>query len=144
MSVSHTLRSAHQNLGAMVRNLNTLSILHYVYGGLVCFSGVAMLLLISLGAFLSSDFLAQSGETPPPAWLGGLFQGLGWFLFAFLEVLGLLIISSGRWIAKRKNRTGSMVLAGFCCLNFPLGTALGIFTFVALSNEEVKHTYGMA
>lgn len=128
----------------MVRNLSTLTILHYVYGAFVCLGGVAMLSMIFLGSFLSSDFVAQSGGEPPPAWLGGLFQGLGWSLFVLLEVFGILIISSGRWIAQRRRRTGSMVIAGFCCLSFPLGTALGIFTFVALANDDVKREYSLA
>jgi len=125
----------------MVRNLNTLSILHYVYGGLICLGGFASLALIGLGGFLNSDFIQHGEETPPPEVLGGIFQVMGWVLFAVLEAFGILVISSGRWITKGRNRIGSMVIAGFCCLSFPVGTALGIFTFVVLANEEVKRTY---
>ncbi|MEO8589217.1 MAG: hypothetical protein ABI432_07615 [Flavobacteriales bacterium] len=126
----------------MVRNLSTLSILHYVYGGLVCLIGLGCLaVFFGLGGFLNSDFITQHSQEPPPEELGAIFQVIGWVLFVILEIKGVLVLASGRWIAKRKNRIGSMVIAGFCCLNIPLGLALGIFTFMALNNEEVKRAY---
>lgn len=125
----------------MVRNLNTLSILHYVYGALICLLGFGLLAIVGLGSFLNSDFILERSQEPPPPELGQIFQIFGWVAFVIVEVWGILVISSGRWIAKGKNRIGSMVIAGFCCLSFPLGTALGIFTFVVLANEEVKRVY---
>jgi hypothetical protein len=125
----------------MNRNLSTLSTLHYVYGGLVCFAGLVMLVLVGMGAFLQSDFIAEKSHDPEADLVGGVFQALGWGLFAFLEVWGALIILSGRWIAQRRNRTGSLVIAGFCCLSFPLGTALGIFTFIALLDKSAQAEY---
>lgn len=128
----------------MTRHLPTLSVLHYVYGILTCVGGIAVLFLVGLGLFLNSDVLADQGQEPPPEWLGGIFQGLGWVLFALIEAWGVLVILSGRWIAQRRNRTGSLVIAGLCCLNFPLGMALGIFAFVVLLNDEVQAAYAQA
>lgn len=128
----------------MTRHLPTLSVLHYVYGVLTCVGGIAVLFFVGLGLFLSSDALAQEGQEPPPEWLGGIFQGLGWVLFALIEAWGVLVILSGRWIAQRRNRTGSLVIAGLCCLNFPLGMALGIFAFIVLLNDEVQAAYAQA
>ncbi|MBK9175501.1 MAG: hypothetical protein IPM46_04025 [Flavobacteriales bacterium] len=125
----------------MNRHLGTLSVLHYVYGVFTCLAGATMLALVFMGVFLNSDFVAQQEETPPPTWLGGFFQVFGWALFVLVEVIGILIISSGRWIAKRRNRTGSLIIAGLCCLNFPLGMALGVFTFIVLLNQEVQDEY---
>jgi quinol-cytochrome oxidoreductase complex cytochrome b subunit len=126
----------------MTRHLSTLSILHYVYGAFVCLSGFVALIFIFLGGFLSSDFIAQQSQNEPvPHWLGTFFQTFGVILFVVIEVWGILTILSGSWIAKRKNRTGSLVVAGFSCLNMPLGILLGIFTFVVLLDEEVKRAY---
>lgn len=126
----------------MKKHMSTLSVLHYVYGALICVGGFCALIFIFLGGFLSSEFVAANSQgEPPPTWLGGLFQVLGVVLFVVLETWGAFTILSGKWIAQRKNRTGSMVMAGFNCLNFPLGIALGIFTFVTLSDEEVKQEY---
>lgn len=124
----------------MVRHLSTLSILHYVYGGLTCLAGLGMFALVGMGMFLQSDVVQQSDD-PAPEIVGSVFQVLGWVLFAFLEALGILIMLSGRWIGLRRNRTASLILAGFCCLSFPFGTALGIFTFITLLNQEVQQEY---
>ncbi len=126
----------------MVRNLSTLSILHYVYGAFICVGGLIALIFIFLGGFLNSDFIAENSQgEPPPTWLGGLIQTFGAILFVIIEAWGILTILTGKWIAQRKHRTGTMVMAGFHCLNMPLGIALGIFTFVTLSDEEVKREY---
>ncbi|MBL7951829.1 MAG: hypothetical protein JNM62_08915 [Flavobacteriales bacterium] len=126
----------------MKRHLSTLSMLHYVYGAFVCVGGFFALGLIFLGGFLNSDFIAENSQgQPPPAWLGGFFEVFGWVLFVFIELWGILTLLSGSWISKRKNRTGSQVVAAFNCLNIPFGIALGIFTFVVLNDEEVKGEY---
>ncbi|MCB0770763.1 MAG: hypothetical protein KDC00_10205 [Flavobacteriales bacterium] len=126
----------------MTKHLSTLSVLHYVYGAFICVGGFVAFALIFLGGFLNSDFIAENGQgEPPPTWLGGFFQVFGAVLFVILEAWGIFTILSGRWIAKRKNKTGSTVMAGFNCLNIPFGIALGIFTFVTLSDEEVKKEY---
>lgn len=72
------------------------------------------------------------------------------FIFFYL-VMGVLILTaaifnvfSGIWIKKRKNRTFSFVIAGLNCLQFPFGTALGVFTFIVLSRVSVKMAYDMA
>ena len=59
----------------------------------------------------------------------------------FLVVLCVCNILSGLYVRKRKNRTFSFVIAGVNCLQFPLGTALGVFTFIVLSRPAVKTDY---
>jgi len=125
----------------MKQHLPTLSILHYVYGALVCLTGFAALFLLGLGVFLSSDLVAQSADDAPPTWLGGFFQAFGMALFVVIEVWGVFIILSGYWIAKLRNRTASIIAAALCLLSFPFGTALGVFTLVVLTNDEAKVEY---
>jgi hypothetical protein len=126
----------------MNRHLSTLSVLYYIYGVLVCLGGAAILVVVAMGMFMfmQSDLVAN-GQDAPPAWVGGFMQVLGWVLFAFIELLGILYISSGRWISQRRRRTGSMVMAALACLSFPFGTALGIFTFVVLLDKDVQAEY---
>jgi hypothetical protein len=131
------------NFATMKNQLNTISLLHYVYGALVCVGGLGMLAFIFVGHLLNSDLVQNSGDEPPPAVLGHMFVGMGWFFFLLIEVMGALIIASGRAISKRRNRTFSMVIAGFQCLSFPLGTALGVFSLIALSDAEVKAAYDL-
>ena len=35
----------------------------------------------------------------------------------------------------------SLVIAALCCLNMPLGTVLGVFTFIVLTRDSVKAQY---
>ena len=66
---------------------------------------------------------------------------MGWVLFVVMEVWGIMNLLSGRNIARRRGRMMSMVVAGFDCVNIPFGTALGIFTLVALNDEGVRAEY---
>ena len=59
----------------------------------------------------------------------------------FLVALSVCNALSGHYIRKRKNRIFSFIISGINCMQFPLGTALGVFTFIVLSRESVKLTY---
>ena len=127
----------------MKRDLSLLSILHYLNGAFICFTGLAAFLFIGLGVFLSSDFVAdQSGGDAVPGWIGVLFQTFGWVFLLIVEGWGLLNILSGYWISRRRNRAASQVIAALNCLNFPFGMALGIYTLVSLSDDQVRQEYG--
>jgi succinate dehydrogenase/fumarate reductase cytochrome b subunit len=125
----------------MIKHLSLLSILHYVYGAIICFFGVVALLMMGLGAFVLQSGAAQEMDPAMPQWFGAFIASFGLGLFLVLMVWGILIILSGVWISKRRNRTASIIIAALCLLNFPLGTALGVFTLVALSDDEVKAEY---
>jgi hypothetical protein len=83
----------------------------------------------------------SQGEKAPPgvgyviAIFGGAIVFLSW-------MLGFLTILSGRYIAQRIRRKFSMAMALVNCAIFPIGTALGVFDLVALTNEQVKNQYG--
>lgn len=125
----------------MTKHLSTLSILHYVYGALVCMGGFVALFAMGFGAFVVGSVAAQESTDAPPEWLAGMLGSMGLGLFLLLLCWGILIILSGVWIGKRRNRTASIVIAALCLLSFPIGTALGIFTLIALSDEAVKAEY---
>jgi hypothetical protein len=127
----------------MKHHLHTLSVLHYVYGVLELIGSTAVLVLVGLGSFLSSDWLAAQGDEHLPPFVGGFLQVLGWVLFAALATHGLLNIWSGWSIGRATNRTLSMVTAALNCFSIPFGLALGIFTFITLGDREVREVYGM-
>lgn len=69
-------------------------------------------------------------------------------LIGFYVVFGIIFVAmcvcnvlSGLYIRKRKNRIFSYIVAGINCCQFPLGTALGVFTFIVLSRPSVKLAY---
>ena len=125
----------------MQRHLSTLSILHYAYGAFICLSGLAITAVILVGGFLRSDFVNEAGGDRVPAFIGAVIQTYGWVLLVTVEAWGILTMLSGSWIASRRNRTGSQVVAALNCLNMPLGLALGIFTLITLNDEGVKQEY---
>lgn len=126
----------------MKRHLSSLSILHYVYGAFVCMGGLAALVFIFLGMFLSSDWVLENGDAGEvPGWVGTLLQTFGWVIFVVAELWGVMNLMSGYWISRRKNRTATQVIAAFNCLSIPFGLALGLFTFAVLSDDEVKQEY---
>lgn len=127
----------------MKHHLSTLSVLHYVYGVLICICGSALLALVFAGSFLNSDWFLHQGSEAPPTWLGPFLCTLGWGLFVLVEAQGIMNLVSARMIEKRKGRTFTQVIAALNCLNIPFGIALGIFTFVVLGDKEVRAEYGL-
>jgi hypothetical protein len=127
----------------MKHHLSTLSVLHYVYGVIVCLGGFALLTLVFAGSFLNSSWFLQQGGEAPPVWLGSFLHILGWGLFVLVEIQGILNLISAGKIDKRMGRTFSQVVAALNCLNIPFGIGLGIFTFVVLGDKEVRAEYGL-
>ena len=125
----------------MSKHIPLLSVLHYVYGSFICLVGLAVFFLMNAGAFLVDEAIAHEGTDAPPDWLGAYISSFGLGLFILLCIWGVLIILSGLWMKRRRNRTGSMVIAALCLLSFPLGTAIGVFALVVLSDESVKKEY---
>ncbi|MEO8067205.1 MAG: hypothetical protein ABI599_05895 [Flavobacteriales bacterium] len=127
----------------MKNNLRTLEILQYVYGAFELLGALIVFFLFnSLGTLLQSDFVAhESHGDHAPAVVGGVMSAVGWVVSLFIFLFGVLNIISGRNIGKRRGRTFSMVIAGIDCLNFPFGTALGVFALIELSKEDVKRLY---
>ena len=54
----------------------------------------------------------------------------------------MLQFLAGRFIALRRHRMFCLVIAGLICLWVPLGTALGVYTFVILTRPGVIEWFG--
>lgn len=72
------------------------------------------------------------------------------FFMIFYVVISCFLIAlcvcnalSGHYIRKRTNRVFSFIIAGINCMHFPLGSALGVFTFIVLTRESVKMAYSV-
>ncbi len=93
--------------------------------------------------------IPPSATAPPAASPSAAFpkEIIPFFIFfyvaigAFLIALCVCNVLSGNYIRKRKNRIFSFIIAGINCMQVPLGTALGVFTFIVLSRESVKMEY---
>lgn len=124
-------------------HLNLLSIFYFVSAGL-SFFGILILFVdyLFLGFFFSNPgfFGPQRGGRPPEAVMGMILL-LYLFIGVFLVVLAILNVMTGFFLRERKHRMFSMVVAAIDCLQFPLGTALGVFTIIVLTRESVRRLY---
>lgn len=123
--------------------LKTLAICHYVWGGLLLLMGTCPVSHLIFGIVMvngSSFFPPGSGGPPPPE--------MGWFVIIFASIiiifgwtLGLCTIYSGRCLHRQSHRLFSLIMAGINCIHVPLGTTLGVFTFIVLNRPSVKAMY---
>ncbi len=123
--------------------LRILSIFHYVLGGLeICFGCLGSLyLLMGLSLALNPMVWTSHGEVPPPPFMGWIFVAVGGMWILCGVVFGILTALSGRFIAKRRNKTFSIVIGALNCLFVPFGTLLGVFTIILLSKNEIVAMY---
>jgi hypothetical protein len=125
------------------RHLRLLAIFHYVWGGLIALGSSIALIHVTLGfvMLVNPSAFNTRGQPPTPAFMGWMFLLMGGAILLIGWTLGGLTIYSGRCLHKRRGYLFSLILAGFHCLSFPLGTVLGIFTFVVLLRPSVKAEY---
>ena len=120
-------------------HLKLLSIFHYIVAGLACFCGLLWVIYIVSGVILLIASGSMENDDRMGASIGGVVAiVVGIVLFVLFELYGILCIFAGRKYAKHQGYTFCFVLAVFTCLNFPLGTALGVFAIVVLNRPSVK------
>ncbi len=127
-------------------HLRILSILHYVWGGLILLFSCFAIVYIVLGGLMVSGAIPlgparPGGPPPPPPQLGWTLVGMGSCGLVFGGALGIVSIVSGRRMMQRRSRVFSIVVASISCLSVPLGTTLGVFTIVVLMRDSVKAMY---
>ena len=124
-------------------HIRLLSIFHFVAAGLAFVGvGFSTLYFVMLQVMFSNpEMWGESQQGPPPEemltifrWFLGIF--VAWFL---VGAVGNLL--SGLFLRKRRHRTFSMVVAAINCLHIPIGTTLGVFTFIVLGRESVRKLY---
>lgn len=86
---------------------------------------------------------ATSASAPFPKEIISIFKIFYVVISIILVALCVCNALSAHFINKRRNKIFSFIIAGINCMQFPLGTALGVFTFVILGRESVKMAYEM-
>lgn len=129
-------------------HLKTLSICYYVYAGLAACGSCFGAFYIAMGAWFPR--MAASVPAPPEGQppqelmqgMGMMFAVIGAGIMVFALTIAVLCFLSARALSRRRNRTLSLVTAGIICLNVPIGTMLGVFTFIVLMKPEAQRLYG--
>lgn len=124
------------------QQLNLLSIFHYVLGAIVGIFACLPILHLVMGLIFLAAPPPTSGPNPPPPIF---FKAMGGIMVAFAAMFILLgwtlagcLVCAGRCLARRRNRTFCLVIAGVGCLFMPLGTILGVFTIIVLMRPGVQ------
>ena len=127
-----------------IDHLNLLAIFHYVWGGLVLLFSCFGIIYILMGvAFVNNPAAfappGGTGGRPPP--IGWFFIGMGSFFLLLGWIVGGLNLYSARCMQRREKRVLSLVVGGLNCISFPIGTTLGIFTFIVMLRDSVTQLY---
>ena len=112
----------------MDKHIQLIGILWIVYGGLTVIFGITGFLLL-FGISMIPDI-----EAAAPA----VLRLIGLAVIFFVALLTVPKIIGGFYLLKRKewSRILILVLSFLSLLNFPLGTALGVYSLVILLNQD--------
>ena len=126
-------------------HLKILSICYYVQAGLTAlgacvpvihlFMGVAML----TGSFASPG--ASSHDLEAMRMMGGFFVAIATLIILLGWAFAVCNFLVARRIVRRQSRVLCLVTAGINCLSIPLGTTLGVFTFVVMGRPSVAESF---
>jgi hypothetical protein len=128
-------------------HLRLLAIFHYVMAAIGAVFACFPLIHIALGVMMVAHpgTMAGGGKgTPPPPGVGYFFIVIGSLLVLAGWTAAVCTFISGRFLARRRRRLFSFVVAAILCMFVPFGTVLGIFTIIVLSRESVQRLYQSA
>jgi hypothetical protein len=127
-----------------IEHLRQLTIFHFTAAGLAC---AGLLFLAGHYAIMSAVFndpaiVAKMNKEPGfPVNFFHMFIWVYMVSGSFVIVSGIANVISAIFLRRRRYRTFSLIVAGLNCLHMPLGTVLGVFTFVVLGRESVIQLY---
>ncbi|MEO6994417.1 MAG: hypothetical protein ABI273_12355 [Lacunisphaera sp.] len=124
-------------------HLRLLAIFHYVVAGLGALFACFPLIHVAVGLmlFYHRGIPSHGQQGAPPEWFGLLFVVVGGFFVLLGWTAAICTFISGRYLARRRKRLFSFVMAAILCMFMPFGTILGIFTLIVLSRESVQQLY---
>lgn len=111
-------------------HVKVLAILDVVYGSFAVFGALALLLVFGLDA----------GATTArgPGWVAALIGTFGALFILYFAVVATLALTASILLLRRRRAAKGWGIAAAVVqlLNFPLGTALGVYGLVILSRAE--------
>jgi hypothetical protein len=129
-------------------HLRLLTIGYYVVAGLNFFFGLFPLIHVGIGlAMVTGKMPMGSGHAGAPfgpASFGWLFVAMGVIVILVAQTTAVLNLIAARSLAGRRRRTFCMIVAGLNCMSVPIGTLIGVFTFIVLGRENVRAQFDAA
>jgi len=127
-------------------HLKLLSIGYMISAGMSALFSLFGLMYVFLGLVMRNAFAnlpeaaKRPGQAPPPEFFW-IFTLIGAFLFLAMISLAALKARVAWCIRQRRSRVFCLIVAGVTCLGIPYGTALGVFTFLALGRDSVQRLF---
>ncbi len=127
-------------------HLKLLGVFSFVIAGLglggLAFLGVHYLIMSTAfdNPAMWQKSMAEQRNAPPfdPTQFFHIFRYF-YLLFAAWGVASIIANTiAGFCLLNSRDRTFCMIVAGFNCINFPFGTALGVFSLIVLVRESVR------
>ncbi|MFK3650639.1 hypothetical protein ACI2IY_19690 [Lysobacter enzymogenes] len=122
-------------------HLKLLSIFYYVMAALGAFALVAVLGLSVLIFGVLDAGNAHGHGAPEAGELTALAVMMGLSAVLGLAASVLQFLTAQR-LRQRRSRGLCQFTAAITCLSFPLGTVLGVFTFIVLGRPSVRAAFG--
>lgn len=126
-------------------HLKLIEIFHFLMCGLsVLYGGFLFVHYTFMSTMFSNPEMWKNANRPPDFDPRQFFHMFVWIyiLMGAWGVISLVLnLISGLCIHARKARMFSLVVAGVNCVNLPLGTVLGVFTFLILLRPSVSALY---
>lgn len=124
-------------------DLRMLSIFHYVWSGFLMVFALFMFAYFCLGAWMATTQMPASGANPEALHtVEGITLGIGGFFFVVMMVLFVLHLMAAAGLRKRTRFVLIQVMSALMCTSIPLGTALGVWTFMVMQRPSVKGLFG--
>jgi hypothetical protein len=117
----------------MEKHVHLLGIFWIVHGGLILVGGIVTFALLFGLSFLPD--LDHEGITVLRV-VGLSVGGLMWLLSVPKIIAGIGLLKRMEWA-----RVLTLVLAALSLINFPLGTALGVYSFVILLRDDTTSLF---
>ena len=119
----------------MATHVKVIAVLEIVWGALMAIGALLALFIFTTGSAL---FQSAAEEEAEAQWLADASLGLGILIAVILGTLAVIGLLGGVKLLKHKRlgKTLTFVSAALALLNFPVGTAFGVYAFVILTRPE--------
>ena len=124
----------------MKQHTSVLGVLFIVFGAIGIFAAIFLLVVMGGAASIISTVGADDPDVAVVAPILGILGGVLFFLVAALSIPGLVV---GIGLVKFQNwaSIGGLILCAVNLLNFPLGTALGVYGLWVLLSKETEAVF---
>jgi len=125
-------------------HLKLLSLGYIISGGFAACFSLFGLFYAFMGIFMGVVFSnAPVGKAAKvlPAFAASIFAGIGTVLFLLMIALAVARFRTAYCISQRRSRTFCVIVAIITCMEFPLGTALGVLSLMVLGRESVVREF---